>query len=459
MASVLRKIISTRIASRISGKSSGFHEVTSAHENPRLSTEARKRLSVLQCESGRGICNVYLVGVHHLSSTCYRDVQQILRLLKPQNVFLELCKNRDPKTWPIRYKEMPRFFEIMEHFWVRKYNIYGLIRGLRYRMICKELEIEGGAEFRVAYEEAMKYGGNIILGDRSCNVTAQRVWAKMSVLEKTRYLFRHLRLFTLPSHKFKQVCLKWSREWENELMSDKRFHQIIVEERDEFMCAKLLKVASESKSVVAVVGLGMCLESLLFGGKLMLEAPILISAGSNPLHVDHKNGVYLLLTSEDVGMQNFYRAVCGFHYFTFPSIIGSTLPYAWVGKQCADVCTFPFVVSSYVVKTGFKVFRSPNDDIGVEGMVSVIGHELAELSSNPLMNAWYASEDPTSLTEIADLCVGVYGTGGKGDYAGQVLNDATGASYNLNGIRWKFLVLWIWNPTLNVCYGPNAIDN
>ncbi|KAH9299971.1 hypothetical protein KI387_011554 [Taxus chinensis] len=187
-----------------------------------------------------------------------------------------------------------------------------------------------------------------------------------------------------------------------------------------------------------------------------------VSAGSNPLPVDHKNGVYLLLTSEDVAVQDFCRAVCGFHYFTFPSIVGSTLPYAWVGnsgKQCADVCAFPFAVPSYVAKTGFKAFRSPNGDIGVEGMVSVIGHELAELSSNPLVNAWYAGEDPTSPTEIADLCVGVYGTGGGGGYAGQVLNDAAGASYNLNGIRRKFLVQWIWNPTLNACYGPNAVDN
>ncbi|CAK7336746.1 unnamed protein product [Dovyalis caffra] len=47
-------------------------------------------------------------------------------------------------------------------------------------------------------------------------------------------------------------------------------------------------------------------------------------------------------------------------------------------------------------------------------MINVISHELAELSSNPLVNAWYAGEDPISPTEIGDFCEGLYGTGGGG---------------------------------------------
>ncbi|OAY81857.1 Protein EXORDIUM-like 3 [Ananas comosus] len=46
----------------------------------------------------------------------------------------------------------------------------------------------------------------------------------------------------------------------------------------------------------------------------------------------------------------------------------------------------------------------PNGDVGVDGMVSVVAHELAEMASNPLVNAWYAGADPCFPTEIADLC-------------------------------------------------------
>ncbi|XP_077246332.1 protein EXORDIUM-like 5 [Tasmannia lanceolata] len=180
------------------------------------------------------------------------------------------------------------------------------------------------------------------------------------------------------------------------------------------------------------------------------------------LPVDHKNGIYLVLTSDDVTVQDFCRAACGFHYFTFPSIVGYTLPYAWVGnsgKQCPEVCAYPFAIPAYMAGGGPVALSPPNGDVGLDGMISVIGHELAEVSSNPLVNAWYAGEDPTAPTEIADLCEGLYGTGGGGGYIGDVMSDRKGRKYNLNGRRGrKFLVQWIWSPVLKACAGPNAID-
>ncbi|KAL0011255.1 hypothetical protein SO802_006363 [Lithocarpus litseifolius] len=68
-------------------------------------------------------------------------------------------------------------------------------------------------------------------------------------------------------------------------------------------------------------------------------------------------------------------------------------------------------------------------------MISVIAHELVELSSNPLVNAWYAGEDPTAPTEIGNLCEGLYGNGGGGGYIGQVMKGRDGMSFNMNGIR------------------------
>eukprot|EP01018_Ginkgo_biloba_P036800 Gb_33163 [translate_table: standard] len=47
-----------------------------------------------------------------------------------------------------------------------------------------------------------------------------------------------------------------------------------------------------------------------------------VTALRHPLPVDPKNGLYLLLRSSDVAVQDFCRAVCRFHYFTFPSIVG-----------------------------------------------------------------------------------------------------------------------------------------
>ncbi|PKA47670.1 hypothetical protein AXF42_Ash014447 [Apostasia shenzhenica] len=186
-----------------------------------------------------------------------------------------------------------------------------------------------------------------------------------------------------------------------------------------------------------------------------------VSARNRPLPVNPRGGFYLLLTSPDVEMEGFCGSVCGFHYFTFPSVVGYTLPYAWVGNsggRCPEVCAYPFAIPAYV--PGRQPERAPNGDVGVDGMVSVIGHELAEMASNPLINAWYAGGDPSFPTEIADLCEGIYGTGGGGAYTGQLLVDGrSGGSYNLNGVGGrKFLVQWVWNPYLKYCTGPNALD-
>ncbi|MBA0621942.1 hypothetical protein Godav_007519 [Gossypium davidsonii] len=184
-----------------------------------------------------------------------------------------------------------------------------------------------------------------------------------------------------------------------------------------------------------------------------------VTSRTKPLPINPKSGLYLLLTSDDVYVEDFCGQVCGFHYFTFPSIVGYTLPYAWVGnsaKLCPGVCAYPFAVPQYM--PGLKPLKSPNSDVGVDGMISVIGHEVAELATNPLVNAWYAGQDPVAPVEIADLCEGIYGTGGGGSYTGQLLNDKDGATYNMNGIRRRYLVQWVWNHIVSYCTGPNALD-
>ncbi|KAG9156196.1 hypothetical protein Leryth_015599 [Lithospermum erythrorhizon] len=184
-----------------------------------------------------------------------------------------------------------------------------------------------------------------------------------------------------------------------------------------------------------------------------------VNSRSKPLPINPKAGVYLLLTSDDVYVQDFCQGACGFHYFTFPSVVGYTLPYAWIGnsaKLCPGVCAYPFAVPNFMPK--LRSVKSPNDDVGIDGMISVIAHELAEVATNPLDNAWFAGPDPVFPVEIADLCEGIYGTGGGGSYTGQMLNGVDGATYNMHGIRRRFLVQWVWNHMVNYCTGPNALD-
>lgn len=48
--------------------------------------------------------------------------------------------------------------------------IYPAFFHLNFGQIASKLEVFPGSEFRVAYEEAIKYGGRVILGDRPVQV-------------------------------------------------------------------------------------------------------------------------------------------------------------------------------------------------------------------------------------------------------------------------------------------------
>lgn len=184
-----------------------------------------------------------------------------------------------------------------------------------------------------------------------------------------------------------------------------------------------------------------------------------IARGALPL--DAKNGFYLVLTSPEVGVQDFCVAACGFHSFAFPSAVGAVIPFAWVGNsgaQCSGVCAYPFARpegSPPLGHNNYPAMGAPNGDAGVDGMVSVIAHELAEASSDPFASGWYAGTDATAPTEIGDMCEGIYGMGGGSGYVGEVERDKEGRVYNLNGVKGRrFLVQWVYNPYKG-CDGPN----
>ena len=60
---------------------------------------------------------------------------------------------------------------------------------------------------------------------------------------------------------------------------------------------------------------------------------------------------------------------------------------------------------------------TPNGDFGVDSMISVLAHELAETGSDPLLNAWYDSAG----NENGDKCAWNFGT---------LSTAANGAKYN-----------------------------
>ena len=105
------------------------------------------------------------------------------------------------------------------------------------------------------------------------------------------------------------------------------------------------------------------------------------------------NGVYFVLTSSDVNEQTgFCTKYCGWH--TAATASGRRIRYSFVGNanRCLNSCAAQTI--------------GPNGNAGVDGMISVVAHELEEATSDPDLNAWFDS----SGAENADKCAWTFGT-------------------------------------------------
>jgi hypothetical protein len=115
-----------------------------------------------------------------------------------------------------------------------------------------------------------------------------------------------------------------------------------------------------------------------------------ISSSTLPLDT---NGIYLVLTSSDVAESSgFCSKYCGWH--TAGTISGTNIKYAFIGNanRCLSACAAQTI--------------SPNNNAGVDGMLSVIAHELEETNTDPNLNAWYNSRG----YENGDMCAWTFGS-------------------------------------------------
>ncbi|HXB70877.1 MAG TPA: hypothetical protein VNY05_21765 [Candidatus Acidoferrales bacterium] len=128
------------------------------------------------------------------------------------------------------------------------------------------------------------------------------------------------------------------------------------------------------------------------------------------------NGVYFVITSSDIAKSGFCTQYCGWH--TRGTVGGTDIKYSFVGNanRCLNACAAQTV--------------GPNGNAGVDGMLSVIAHELQEATSDPDLNAWYDA----SGNENADKCAWTFGQnqtlGANGAYYNMSLPAVSGGTRN-----------------------------
>jgi hypothetical protein len=153
------------------------------------------------------------------------------------------------------------------------------------------------------------------------------------------------------------------------------------------------------------------LKKTLTQGDIEAQIKLAISTNLGPTG-GSTSAIYVVMTDKTIdqreGGAGFCTDYCGWH--TYMVYNGKKIKYSWVGSslRCPSSC-------STLSSSGYN---APNANFEADSMVSILGHELAETTSDPELNAWYDAGG----NENADKCAWTFG------------NTTTGTSANVNGI-------------------------
>jgi hypothetical protein len=168
-------------------------------------------------------------------------------------------------------------------------------------------------------------------------------------------------------------------------------------------------------------------------GKSLTDASIQTIV-SNAIAAHHLpadvNGVYFVLTATDVNQSAFGGSLCGtycgYHSPSTSIVSGDIIKYSIVGNsaKCPSACDGNIVNADTT---------SPNGDVGADGAISVIYHELSETVSDPnygISGAWGAGVSG----ESGDLCAWNFGTWST------LPRASNGSHYNVTISSFNYLI-------------------
>ncbi len=202
---------------------------------------------------------VILVGTAHISQDSIEEVRQVIEEEKPDAVCVELCQSRyDSIKNAEKWKNMDIVKVIKEG--KAPMLMANLILSAFQKRMGDKLGVKPGAEMMAAIVSAEEAGADIVLADRDMATTLKRAWGNLSFWEKTKLLFQILLgIFDAPEiskddvEELKQVDVL-TEAIESMAKEFPGVKSVLIDERDEYLAAKIAE--TDSETIVAVVGAG-----------------------------------------------------------------------------------------------------------------------------------------------------------------------------------------------------------
>ncbi len=201
------------------------------------------------------IQNLIIIGTSHISVESIEEVAKAIHQLKPDIIALELDLKRFKRlTSKARYRL--KLSDIGQ-----KGFLINLIGSYLERYLGKKVGVMPGAEMKKAIYLAKEYNIKIALIDQDIAVTLKNLKEKFSSREKLR-LIKNIVIAPFSARKIKidlrkvpeqklinQLTLQVKKDYPS-------IYEVLIEERNKIMAARLIKLMHENKRVLAVVGAG-----------------------------------------------------------------------------------------------------------------------------------------------------------------------------------------------------------
>jgi len=210
---------------------------------------------------------VILVGTIHVSKESCREVREVIDHFRPDVVFLELCRAREPLLHEPRESSSssssspPSSQQAPKSSSRSRRSIFEYLLGDYVRKISATMKVTLGQEFRTGNAEAKRIGAKVVLGDRSVHVTVQRAWRGLSLWQKIKLIVWMLRSSSVSKDEIEKLIedvekkgLDFISSLLKELDEFPSLSTAILHERDLYMAEHLRRIPA--KRMVAVVGKG-----------------------------------------------------------------------------------------------------------------------------------------------------------------------------------------------------------
>lgn len=217
---------------------------------------------------------IYIIGTAHVSKKSALSVGELIKLIKPKGVFLEMCEERMimiEKQAELKDEEVNLTYTQSAKILMKgEQNLFSFLYARMLRNFSKDLGTKPGDEFRVGNEEAKLCQATVILGDRDAVITIKRLWLGMTLFEKLKlgYFFTNIGKPPKSIDKdIEELKIKGSYMLENTMRETGREFpwglECLVNERDLYMVSTLQKALLDLEKqelgdvdMVAVVGAG-----------------------------------------------------------------------------------------------------------------------------------------------------------------------------------------------------------